>query len=136
MDFLSSIGSMLRKSPDINHAYILLKPIAAHWNKIARELKVDHCYCKELEKQGTPDARDKLEHVIKKWNESECSDFTWGTLIEALKELEFIDVVRAVQEFLAKPDIIRKYQNVRDFSRLSWLIFAVVVLPLCFIYRV
>ena len=117
MDFPSFIGSMLRKSPDFNHAYKLLKPKATHWNRIARELDVDDDYREELKMRADIDAKDKLECVIKKWKESECSDITWGTLIEALKELEFIDVVRAVQEFLAKPDIIRKYQNRSDFSR-------------------
>ena len=63
------------------------------------------------------DAKDKLESVIKKWKESECSDFTWGTLIEALRELEYIDVVRAVQEFLERPNVIRKYQNREEFLR-------------------
>ena len=119
MDFLFLIDSslILRKSPDVNDAYKLLKSKAAHWSKIARELDVETGYRDELQISALLDARDKLECVIKKWKESECSDFTWGTLIEALKELEYIDVVRAVQEFLARPNVIRKYQNRKEFLR-------------------
>ena len=115
--FLIDYSLILRKSPDINDAYKLLKPKAAYWSKIARELDVETGYRDELQMMASLDARDKLECVIKKWKESECSDFTWGTLIEALKELEYIDVVRAVQEFLAKPNVIRKYQNRKEFLR-------------------
>ena len=119
MNFLFLIDSslILRKSPDVNDAYKLLKPKAAHWSKIARELVVETGYRDELQMSALLDARDKLECVIKKWKESECSDCTWGTLIEALKELEYIDVVRAVQEFLARPDVIKKYQNRKEFLR-------------------
>ena len=119
MDFLFLIDSslILRKCPDINDAYKLLKPKAAYWSKIARELDVDTGYRNELQMLASLDAKDKLECVIVKWKESECSDFTWGTLIEALKELEYVDVVRSVQEFLAKPDVNRKYQNRIEFLR-------------------
>ena len=105
---------ILTMRPETNDAYQLLKPKATHWNGIAIELGVEAIYRYELRMLTSLDARDKLECVIKKWEESECSDFTWRTLIEAMKELEYNDVLRAIQEFLAKPDVIKKYQSKKD----------------------
>ena len=55
-----------------------------------------------LRKEGTHvmTSESKLERVLQRWIESECSEPTWTTLIEALQVLRFNDLVRDVKEHL------------------------------------
>ena len=62
---------------------------------------MDYGYRESLFKQGIMRSDDeKLEAVLNNWIETHNSDVSWDNLIQVLTELEFIDVVREVKQYL------------------------------------
>ena len=62
---------------------------------------MDYGYREGLFKQGMMRSDDeKLEAVLNNWIETHCSDVSWDNLIQVLTELELIDVVREVKQYL------------------------------------
>ena len=62
----------------------LLQPISSQWNKIGHSLRVDFDFRRSLE-LSVQNNDDRLEKVLHKWIESECSSVTWEHLIHVLK---------------------------------------------------
>ena len=89
--------------------HCMLNGISVDWDKIGRELKVDRNYREEL--RGKHDDSDyKLESVLYKWSESECSVVNWDTIIEVLEKLQLMSVLTSVKEYLLNdPEAVRKY---------------------------
>lgn len=87
-----------------NDVFKLLKKKSSDWNDIGRELNVSKNYRKGLEREGPMNTNeDKLECILEKWLESECSEVSWKHLIEVLRdELEWKDTAKEVEEFLFK----------------------------------
>ena len=76
-----------------------MKSISCDWNAIGRELGLNNTIRKSLTKTGLQQTdEDKLEDVLDKWIESQCSDVTWDHLIhvleERLKKRQLADVVK------------------------------------------
>ena len=104
-------NSILRKRPQHYDVSDLLRHKANSWNKIARELEVEFHYREEIERSiRFSQNEQKLESVLYHWIESD-RNATWETLIDALKKLKYMDAVRTVQEFLAKPKTVQEYIN-------------------------
>ena len=82
-------------------------------------MHVDFDYRQQLFTEGVMStAEQKLERVLVKWVESQCSEVTWNHFLESLKSLQLNSIAREVKEFLQKPDTIEKYRNDPVFSEL------------------
>lgn len=115
---LNYLESILKKSPEVDDVYELLKHKSSRWSDIGREFRVSEDFREELRSLIYLTNRDKLERVIRKWVESESIDVTWNALIAVLTEVQLIDIVRKVRGFLLAPDTIEKYSLKEDFYRL------------------
>ena len=104
--------------PDPLDVHRLLKSHSVEWNAISRRLRVSLNYREELRLTGpTLSDNQKLESVIHKWLESECSPPTWDNLIEVLERLELRAVLRKIKEFLTTdPVAVRKYNWKRMYN--------------------
>ena len=99
------------QAPDPNDVFNLLNnDISAHWDDIGRELGVSYNQRQILKNEGTMStAASKLETVLMKWVESECSDVTWSKVIQVLSILRFNDLMESTKLFLKREDILDKY---------------------------
>ena len=115
--FLHHQGKRIRmKRPDTYDIYKLLKTKSANWEDFARELRVkenDRQQFRKLINASSPD--DILEKVLAKWIESETCEVTWKNILCVLKDLDYIDLIKIVQMYLRKEDVIRKYCQTADF---------------------
>ncbi len=79
----------------------LLRVKAVEWNNIGREFRVPVGYREELMREGImSDSESKLERVLYRWVESECSDVTWNKVIEVLRILRFNDLIEPTKDVL------------------------------------
>jgi len=51
----------------------------------------------------------KLEKVLSKWAESECSPVTWLTVLKVLKVLQYNEILESTRLWLKREDILNKY---------------------------
>ncbi len=92
---------ILSQVPHAIDVFNLLKVKAVQWNDIGREFKVSFGYCEELRMEGIMStAENKLERVLYRWVQSECSDVTWNKVIEVLKILQFNDLIEPTKDVL------------------------------------
>ena len=105
------------KRPERYEVHKLLISKSADWVEIARELRVDDNYRKQLRKYLQESSEeDVLEKVLARWIESETCEVTWKCIINVLKELKYITLLKMVQKHLRKEDVIKKYSKTPDFQ--------------------
>ena len=102
---------ILDQAPDPNDVFELLNDrVSSRWDDIGRKLGVSYNDRQILKTEGpTTTAASKLETVIMKWVESECSNVTWNKVIEVLSLLQFNDLIEYTKRFLKREDILTKY---------------------------
>ena len=93
---------MLKCSPSLKDVYDLLRVRASKWEEIGIELGVGVDYRDQLREIKSSDC-SKLDRVLRKWAESECSPVTWGTVVGVASVLELTE---SVAQFLNRPDVI------------------------------
>ncbi len=74
--------------------YHHLKQVSAKWDDIGRELCVSFDFRCGLKQDDTPEK--KLENILDKWIDSQCSDVSWDALIKVLTEK--LQLTRIAQE--------------------------------------
>ena len=95
------------EAPNTKVVYNLLRDRAYQWNRIGRELGLPYGYREELKREivqtlvQTTD-EDKLESVIMKWEQSQCSDVTWSNVIKVFKILQFNDLIEPTKDILRR----------------------------------
>ncbi len=90
--------------------YKLLEGTSGDWDKIARHLKVCFKFQEELRKNVGVDDSWRLDAVLNKWDNSECSEVTWDTVIDVLKRAGHNKTAREVEEYLLNDTkAIKKY---------------------------
>ena len=99
----SNATVILSHHPELQDAYSLTRCRSSKWNDLGRMLKVSYDYREHLHMRIMSE-EDKLEAVLHKWIESECSPVTWSNLIHALENIQLMDVARDVKKFLNIPD--------------------------------
>ena len=101
---------ILNQAPDPNDVFELLNDQMSCWDDIGRKLGVSYGDRQILLAEGLMTSpAHKLEAVIMKWVESECSDVTWSKVIEVLSLLKFNDLMESTKLFLKREDILTKY---------------------------
>ena len=104
------------KQPERDDVYKLLRTKSAEWEEFARELKIDDNYRKQLRLLTTASADDILDKVLARWIQSESSEVTWRCILNVLKELKYIDLLKIAQMYLRKEDVIKRYCKKHDFE--------------------
>ena len=100
---------MLKCSPNLKDVYDLLRVRASKWEEIGIELGVGGDYRDQLKGEGIMSSDCiKLDRVLRKWAESECSRVTWGTVVSVASVLELTE---SVAQFLNRPDTLDKCLN-------------------------
>ncbi len=89
---------------EISHVYRQLRRVSVEWNAIGRELGISYDYREELRRRSDLSKEDRLEMILIKWKQSECSEISWDNIINVLKDLEFNDVAKNVMWFLQEDD--------------------------------
>ena len=110
------LPSILKKSPEIDDVFNLLKIKSAHWDDFARDLFLDYSFRELLKHEDSLTAMEKLERVLKKWIECESSDVTWSNLMQVLKRLQFLDIAMDVKRYLERKEVIEKYHQKMDYK--------------------
>ncbi len=94
----------------VNDVHCLLNEISVDWTDIARALGVDWNYREELRREAGLTNAYKLESVLHKWAQSECSVVNWDTILEVLERLEKNNVLRSVKDYLlTNSEAVQKY---------------------------
>ncbi len=87
---------------DLPTVFRQLNTNSSQWNAIGRALGVSKDFRDGLEMEKRSN-EDKLEDVLNKWIESQCSDVTWDHLIKVLEEdLENKALADKVRQYLDK----------------------------------
>ena len=75
----------------------IFKHSSADWDSFGRQLKVSFNYRRELSMKPTGVSADsKLDLVIQKWVESQCSPVNWSTVRQVLTTLDMKSLLRLV----------------------------------------
>ena len=100
----------IAQKPQVNHVYRQLKKESISWNEFGRELGLSIGFRDELRKDISLSNGDRLEKVLCKWSESECSEVSWGTIIEMLKDLDYNSMAKDVKDYLLhNPKAVHMY---------------------------
>ncbi len=98
------------QAPDPNDVFNLIRNAAFRWNDVGRVLHISFDYREELRIEGVQSTpASKLDRILRKWVESECSDVTWSKVIEVLSILHLNDSMESIKLFLKREDILNKY---------------------------
>ena len=98
------------QKPEVHHVYRQLKKKSISWNEFGRELGVSVEFRDELRKNISLSNDDRLEKVLCKWSESECSEVSWDRIIKVLKELDYNSMAKDVKDYLLhNPEAVSKY---------------------------
>ena len=105
------IGTVQKCKPDLEDVLYLLKQKSSKWDEIGGGLKVCYDFRQCQLKQGMmTDAQQRLEAVLNKWIESECSEVSWNHLIRVLIDIKLVDVAEKVKSYLLTDlSAIKKY---------------------------
>ena len=112
------IGTVQKCKPDLEDVLDQLKRKSCKWYEIGVGLKVDHDFRQCQLKEGimTSDLK-RLEAVLNKWIESECSEVSWNHLIQVLIDMELVDVAEKVKRYLQTDlSAIKKYHWVNNIT--------------------
>ena len=113
--FLAVPSNQYRSRPVLkehlaNDVHRQLNCISVDWFDIGRELGVEFNYREELKRDPELTNPSRLEYVLHKWSQSECSDVNWDTIIEVLEKLQQRKVLKAVKHYLLNDlEAVRKY---------------------------
>ena len=108
---------LLKKSPKVTDAYRFLTEASVRWNEIGMELEVRYDYRQQLFREGIQSTtEEKLDRVLSKWAETNCSEVTWGYFLEMLKRLQLNRIADEVKQFLQSDSGKERYRNVPQYE--------------------
>lgn len=86
--------------PTVREVFSLLRNKAHNWDDIGRELGVSYDHREEFRKDVSfivLSAESKLEKVLYKWDESQCSPATWKNIKTVFDQLQYNDLAKEVE---------------------------------------
>ena len=120
------------KQPETYDVYQLLKSKSANWEEFAIELKIKENDCKRFRKLITTSSENViLKDVLDLWIQSETSEVTWKHILNVLERLEYIDLLKIVQMYLRKEDVIKKYCKKDDYKVIGEILMKILYLLFC-----
>ena len=109
------LDNILKKSPEVNDVFHLIKEHSANWNDLAIALKIDENTRTSLHNDGRLTDDGRLDKILQKWHQAQPSDVTWEKILEVLESMKLIRTRKEVKKFLEKPNVIEKYRKKSDF---------------------
>ena len=79
---------ILKKSPNSSDVMYFIKCHSARWDEFGSELRVPYDTRESLRRDVTLDDRGRLERVVMKWIQSQCSPVVWQNVIDTLLSME------------------------------------------------
>ena len=112
--------SITWKSPDIFELHRLIAGVSAMWYQIGIGLEVDEDFRKSIKQNIVGQDSVKLEEVLRRWDDSQCSPVTWDRIIKVLDFVGKHKLATKVGEYTKKPDVIAKYREEEDFREMEY----------------
>ena len=110
------LDDILKKSPEVDDVFDLIKEHSANWYDSAIALKIDVNTRTTLQNDGKLTNHGKLEHILQIWRQAQPSDVTWEKILEVLESMKLRRTAGEVKKFLEKPNVIEKYRKQPDFE--------------------
>ena len=107
---------IVKKSPDCTDVFHLIKCHSAKWDGFARELHVDYNTRESLKHDISLEDDGRLERVLKRWIESQCSLVTWEKILDVLISIDLKTTAGEVQKYLNYQEAVDKYVTKPDFK--------------------
>ena len=104
--FLDDIP-ILEKSPNGSEVFDLIKCHSDRWDEFGIELRVSLETRDSLRHDVTLGNRSRLDRVVMKWIQSQCSPVTWENIIRTLVSMDLKVTAGKVQDYL-KHQVITK----------------------------
>ena len=103
-------SDLLGKRPVKRDVLVLLADIKYLWHEIGEALEVKFGSLQSHLYSPYPDSR-RLSLVIQEWMDSQTSDVTWSTLIEAVEcpIVDQITIGRKMRDYLCEPQVQSQY---------------------------
>ena len=102
---------ILKKTPDSSEVFDLIKCHSDKWDEFARELRVPFNSRQSLRHNISLEDEGRLERVVMKWIELQCSPVTWHNIIHTLLSLDLKTTAGRVQDYLKHQQVIDKCRS-------------------------
>ena len=112
--------SIMRKSPNIFELHRLIVGVSAMWYEIGTGLEVDENFRDGLKNNIVGQDSVKLEKVLRRWEDSQCSPVTWDRIIKVLDFVGKHKLATKVGEHTKEPEVIAKYREEEDFQEIEY----------------
>ena len=110
--------SLLKKEPDLDHVFALLKSRAVDYQKFGRALRVSNKVRESIKMDLYKQTfEDKLTAVVEAWISAQTTDVTWEHFIEAMRKETLGQLVREIEEYLKDDEIKAFYANKPEWTR-------------------
>ena len=109
---------ILKKSPNSAVVFDLIKCHSSRWDEFARELRVPLDTRESLRHNIALEDGGRLERVVVKWMESQCSPVTWGNIVHTLVSMELKTTAGEVMDHLKSRKMFDKYQSKQLYTTL------------------
>ena len=102
---------ILKKSPNSAVVFDLIKCHSSRWDEFASGLRVPFDTRESLRHNIALEDGGRLERVVVKWIESQCSPVTWENIIDTLVSMDLKRTAGEVQDYLKHQQVISKSQS-------------------------
>ena len=110
------LDDILKKSPEVDDVFGLIKEHSAKWNDLAIALKIDENTRTTLRNETQLTDDSKLDSILQNWHQAQPSDVTWEKILEVLESTKLRITGGEVKKFLEKPNVIEKHRKKPDFD--------------------
>ena len=102
---------ILKMSPNSADVFDLIKCHSSRWDEFASGLRVPFDTRESLRHNIALEDGGRLERVVVKWIESQCSPVTWENIIHTLVSMDLKRTAGEVQDYLKHQQVISKSQS-------------------------
>ena len=102
---------ILKNSPDSSDVMYFIKCHSASWDEFGSELRVPYDTRESFRHDSTLKDRGRLERVVMKWIQSQCSPVSWQNVIDTLLSMQLKTTAGRVQDWLKHQQMINKSQS-------------------------
>ena len=107
---------ILKKSPNSADVFDLIKCHSSRWDEFASGLRVPFDTRESLRRNIALEDGGRLERVVVKWIESQCSPVTWENIIDTLVSMDLKRTAGEVQDYLKHQQVISKSQSKQIYT--------------------
>ena len=108
---LSDDTQILKKSPSSADVFDLIKCHSSRWDEFGSELRVPFNTRESLRHNIALEDGGRLERVVVKWIESQCSPVTWENIVHMLVSMDLKTTAGEVMDYLKRRQVIDKSQS-------------------------